>query len=100
MLSASPTSQTAFSFGSNGTVPSVSANSTTNGIVWALDYESGQLFAYDATNLTKILYISSQAAGNRDSFSNVGGHFITPMVTNGKVYVGTGSTVVVFGLLP
>lgn len=100
MLSASPTSQTAFSFGSNGTVPSVSANGTTNGIVWALDYGSGQLFAYDATNLTTILYISSQAAGNRDSFSNVGGHFITPMVANGKVYIGTGSTVVVFGLLP
>ena len=100
MLSTSPTSQTAFSFGSNGTVPTVSANGTTNGIVWALNYESGELYAYDATNLTKVLYISSQAAGNRDSFSNVGGHFITPMVANGKVYLGTGSTVVVFGLLP
>ena len=99
-LSASPTSQTAFSFGSNGTVPSVSANVNTNGIVWALDRESRNLYAYDATDLTKVLYNSSQAAGGRDSFSNVGGHFITPMVANGRVYIGTGTAVAVFGLLP
>jgi uncharacterized protein YjdB len=99
-LSASPTSQTAFTFGSQGTVPSASANGTTNGIVWALDRESRTLYAYDATDLTKVLYTSSQAAGSRDSFSTVGGHFITPMVANGRVYFGTGSTVAVFGLLP
>jgi hypothetical protein len=29
----------------------------------------------------------------------VAGHFITPLVTNGRVYFGTGSTVAVFGLL-
>ncbi|HWY30631.1 MAG TPA: Ig-like domain-containing protein, partial [Candidatus Acidoferrum sp.] len=39
-LSASPASETAFVFGSNGTVPSASANGTRNGIVWALDRES------------------------------------------------------------
>jgi hypothetical protein len=99
-LSASPTSQTAFVFGSNGTVPSASANGTANGIVWALDRESRNFLAYDATDLSKLLYDSSTAAGGRDSFSNVGGHFITPMVANGRVYFGTGSTVAVFGLLP
>jgi hypothetical protein len=99
-LSAAPASQTAFSFGSNGTVPSASANGNTNGIVWALDRESRTLYAYDATDLTRVLYNTSQAAGSRDSFSNVGGHFITPMVANGKVYFGTGTTVAVFGLLP
>jgi hypothetical protein len=99
-LSSPPTSQTAFSFGSNGTVPSASANGTANGIVWALDRESRTLYAYDAADLTKVLYTSSQAAGSRDSFSNVGGHFITPMVANGRVYFGIGSTVAVFGLLP
>jgi Bacterial Ig-like domain (group 2) len=99
-LSGAPTSQTAFSFGSTGTVASVSANLATNGIVWALDYESRTLFAYDATDLTKLLYSSAQAGGSRDSFSDVGGHFITSMVANGRVYIGTGSTVAVFGLLP
>jgi len=104
LLSSAPSSQTAFTFGSLGTVPSVSANGTSNGIVWALDRGSKTLFAYDATDLTKVLYTSAQAAGGRDSFANIGGHFITPMVVNGKVYFGTGSgasgTVVVFGLLP
>jgi hypothetical protein len=99
-LSASPTSQTAFTFGSHGTVPSASANGASNGIVWTLDRESRTFFAYDATDLTKILYTSNQAAGGRDNFSNVGGHFITPMVANGKVYFGTATTVAVYGLLP
>ena len=99
-LSASPASQTSHTFSGNGTVPSVSANSTSSGIVWALDGGAKTLFAYDATDLTKVLYTSAQAAGGRDSFSAVGGHFITPMVANGRVYFGTGSTVVAFGLLP
>ena len=99
-LSSSPTSQTAFTFGSNGTVPSASANGTSNGIVWTLNRESRTFFAYDATDLTKILYTSDQAAGGRDNFSNVGGHFITPMVANGRVYFGTATTVAVYGLSP
>jgi hypothetical protein len=99
-LSASPTLQTAFTFGSNGTVPSASANGTSNGIVWTLNRETRTFFAYDATDLTKILYTSDQAAGGRDNFSNVGGHFITPMVANGRVYFGTATTVAVYGLLP
>jgi len=99
-LSASPASQTSHTFSGKGTVPSVSANSTSSGIVWALDGGAKTLFAYDATDLTKVLYTSAQAAGGRDSFSAVGGHFITPMVANGRVYFGTGNTVVAFGLLP
>ena len=99
-LAASPSSQSAHQFGSNGAVASISANGTSNGIVWALDWGAGTLFAYDATNLTNELYDSNQAAGSRDHFSAVGGHFITPMVANGRVYIGTKTTVVVFGLLP
>ena len=98
-LVTSPATQSAHVFGNYGTVPSVSSNGNTNGIVWALDYEPGILFAYDATDLTKELYNSTQAAGNRDHFSVVAGHFITPLVVNGKVYCGTGSTVAAFGLL-
>jgi hypothetical protein len=67
-------------------VPSASANGRSNGIVWALDRESKNLFAYDATDLTKVQYESGTAAGGRDSFASVGGHFITPMVAKGRVY--------------
>jgi Immunoglobulin I-set domain len=100
LLATSPSTQSAHVFGSNGAVASVSANGTAQGIVWALDWGAGILFAYDASDLTKELYASDQAASNRDHFSAVGGHFIAPMVANGRVYVGTKTTVAVFGLLP
>jgi Ig-like domain-containing protein/immunoglobulin I-set domain protein len=97
-LSASPSSQTTHSFGYPGTTPSVSANGTSNAIVWAIENSGAILFAYDATNLTKELYDSNQAANGRDHFS--GNKFITPVVANGRVYVGTPNSVAVFGLLP
>jgi hypothetical protein len=97
-LASTPSSQSTHSFSYPGTTPSVSANGTTNGIVWAIENSGAILFAYDASNLTKELYDSNQAANNRDHFS--GNKFITPMVVNGKVYVGTATSVAVFGLLP
>jgi hypothetical protein len=97
-LAGTPSSQSTHHFGYPGTTPSISANGTTNGIIWAIENSGAILYAYDATDLTKELYDSNQAAGSRDHFS--GNKFITPMVVNGKVYVGTPSSVAVFGLLP
>ena len=98
-LSTSPTGQTATSFTYPGTTPSVSANGITNGIVWAVENTSpAVLHAYDATNLSHELYNSNQA-GSRDQFGP-GNKFITPIVVNGKVFVGTQNGVAVFGLLP
>jgi hypothetical protein len=97
-LAGTPSSQSTHSFGYPGTTPSISASGTSNGIVWAIENSGAILFAYDATNLTKELYDSNQAAVGRDHFS--GNKFITPMVVNGKVYVGTPNSVAVFGLLP
>jgi hypothetical protein len=92
---ASSVSATSFSY--PGTTPSVSANGTSNGIVWAVEANSpGVLHAYDATNLANELYNSNQA-GTRDQF--VDNKFITPMIVNGKVFVGTPTGVIVFGLL-
>lgn len=51
-LSATPTSQTANPFGSPGATPSISANGTANGILWAAENGTiAGLRAYDATNL-------------------------------------------------
>jgi len=97
-LASAPSSQSTHQFGFPGTTPSVSANGSANGIVWAIENSGAVLFAYDAADLTKELYDSNQAAGNRDHFS--GNKFITPVVVNGKVYVGTPTSVAVFGLLP
>jgi hypothetical protein len=98
-LATSPSSRTSHSFGYPGATPSISANGASNGIVWVVENGgTAVLHAYDATNLATELYNSSQAANNRDTFS--GNKFITAMVANGKVFVGTPNSVVVFGLLP
>jgi len=98
-LQTTPSSQSSTVFSYPGTTPSVSANGTTNGIVWAVENTSGNgiLHAYDATNLGHELYNSNQAAGGRDSFTD--NKFITPVVASGKVFVGTTTGVAVFGLL-
>jgi len=98
-LAATPQSQSAVQFAYPGTAPSISANGTSNAIVWAHENASpGVLHAYDATNLARELYNSNQASGNRDQFG-VGNKFITPTVADGRVFVGTTSGVAVFGLL-
>ena len=101
-LSSTPSSKSATAFNYPGATPGVSSNGTTNGIVWALESSTGSpaiLHAYDATSLAKELYNSAQAPSNRDSFGT-GNKFITPLIINGKVYVGTPSGVAIFGLLP
>jgi hypothetical protein len=99
MLSTSATAQTPTSFGYPGATPSVSANGTSNGIVWAVENSSpAVLHAYNATNLNE-LYNSNQASNVRDQFG-AGYKYITPMIVNGKVFVGTPNGVAVFGLLP
>lgn len=102
LLATSPASQSPMAFGYPGTTPSISSNGTSNGIVWAIENGSatGVLHAYDATNLARELYNSNQAANGRDQFSTDSDNkFVTPMIANGKVYVGTPNAVVVFGIL-
>ena len=100
-LATTPSSKTGNAFPYPGATPSISANGTSNAILWAVENNSkaAVLHAYDATNLANELYNSGQASGSRDQFG-AGNKFITPMVVNGKVYVGTPNGVAVFGLLP
>jgi hypothetical protein len=98
-LGATPQSQSATQFTYPGTAPSVSANGTADGIVWAHENSNpAVLHAYDAANLGHEIYNSNQAAGNRDQFGQ-GNKYITPMIADGKVFVGTTKSVAVFGLL-
>ena len=74
---------------------------TSNAIVWAVVSGKGAaavLHAYNPANLAQEYYNSTQASGNRDAFGN-GEKFITPVIANGNVFVGTPSGVAVFGLL-
>lgn len=98
-LTTSPTSQSAGTYPYPGAFPSISSNQTSNGIVWAVENNNpAVLHAYDATNLAHELYNSNQASGGRDHFG-AGNKFITPIVANGRVFVGTQNGVAVFGLL-
>jgi hypothetical protein len=94
-----------------GPTPTISASPAGNGIVWVLDAAANGtssdgpyaapgpavLRAYNATNLATTLYSSSALAGD------VAGNavkFMTPVVANGKVYVGGDHALTVYGLLP
>ena len=68
--------------------PSISANGTTNGILWLPG--ASKLLAFDATNITKPAIYT----GGTGTLA----HFNAPTVTNGKVYVGASLQVEVFGL--
>ena len=97
-LQASPVAKTTTTFGYPGATPSISSNKGGNAIVWATENTNpAVLHAYNGTTLVE-LYNTNQASGGRDQFG-AGNKFIIPMITNGKVYVGTTTGVGVFGLL-
>jgi hypothetical protein len=104
LLSNSPVSETSRSFSFSTAAPVISANGNSNGILWINDNSSfGSLccqilYAFDASNLGKMLYSSNQAANSRDV---PGGavKFTAPVVANGKVYVGSQGKVSAFGTL-
>ncbi|HEX4595296.1 MAG TPA: hypothetical protein VH157_13530 [Bryobacteraceae bacterium] len=88
-LSTKPVSQSVTTLPFPGTVPSISAQGSQNGVVWMID-SSSQLHAFDASDLAHELY-----RGGVGSYVK----FSTPTIANGKVYVGTKNSLVVFGLV-
>ena len=94
-LATTASSKSSHTFGYPGATPAISANGTSDGIVWVVENSNnGVLHAYDATNLATELYNSTQGSNGQFSANK----FITPMISNGRVYIGTQSSVVVFGL--
>lgn len=85
-----------------GASPVISANGSSDAIVWTLQTNgSGQpaaLHAYSAADVSTRLYSSDENAG-RDS-PGPAVKFTIPTVANGRVYVGSQYQVSVFGLLP
>ncbi len=73
--------------------PSISANGTSNGVLWAI---TGQLLAFDAVTLN-LLYTTNQAPNGRDTLPPIG-HFVTQTVADGKVFVGTKNSLEAYGL--
>jgi hypothetical protein len=93
-----PASVSPDSYGHHSATPSISANGTTNGIVWTTNWATNELRAYAATGFNTELYTSAQAANSRDALGTAV-PFSVPTVANGRVYVGTANSIVVYGLL-
>ena len=104
-ISTSAALQTATTYSNPGVSPVISANGSSNGIPWAIENTgtmgtdragTAVLHAYDARNPVNESYNSAQVASD-----NVGGYvkFSIPTVVNGKVYVGSQSSVTVYGLI-
>ncbi len=97
-LTAGATTAESISPFSYGTTPFVSANGTSAGILWVLDHghpiqdpfhslpAPAILRAYDATNITHLLYSSAQNSADVPGF---GIKFTEPIVANGKVFIAT-----------
>ena len=101
LLSTTPTSSSPESFTFPGPTPSVSANGSTNGIVWVLETDSQHshtevLRAYDALNLATELYNTLQNP-TRDNPGQIV-KFALPTIANGLVYAGSETGLSVYGL--
>ncbi len=103
LFSTTPTSTGPQTSAYPGASPSVSANGTTNGIVWAVQTDgysvpsAAILRAYDASKISTELYDSTQNAA-RDTLG-LANKFVVPTIAYGKVYVGAAGELDVFGLL-
>jgi hypothetical protein len=87
----------------HGATISLSANGTTNGMVWEIDnsnHSSGGpaiLRAYDAMNVATELS-DSMLVGSRDT-AGLALKFTVPTIADGKVFAGTSNELDIYGLL-
>jgi hypothetical protein len=98
LLSAMPTASTEQG-GYPGVTPSISANGSAQGIVWAVNVagSSTVLMAHDAGNVATTLYSSATNAA-RDGAGLPNPHAV-PTIANGHVYLATTNLLNVYGLL-
>jgi len=96
-----PSSQSSGAYGYPGATPSISAQGSSNGIVWTIErtdpVTGAILHAYDATNLGSELWNSGNNGADQAGQEV---KFTVPTVANGKVYVGTATEISVYGLSP
>jgi hypothetical protein len=89
-------------------VPALSANGSENGIFWLVRNTNNtgnvtELSAFNAVNDNGTANLAelynTQDVSGRDALGNTA-HFATPLVANGKVYVGTQTQLKAYGLFP
>jgi hypothetical protein len=100
LLTQQPVSETTVFFGGAGPAStSITAHGNSKGILWAIRHTNPALFAFDPTNLATKFYDSTQALMGRDKLVPVA-RFVTPTISNGKVYIGGKAALAAYGLLP
>ena len=92
-LTTAPVSSSSMTIAHPGSSPVVSANGSSNGIVWAYELGTGNavLHAFNAADVSNELY--SDVVGGYTEFG-------VPTVADGKVYVDSLGTLLVYGLQP
>jgi len=93
-LAVCPTVEAGFSSGAyiGSGSPSISANGTSGGLLWAVTWVGGRsatLRAFDATNLASQLFQGTVGAA---------GSYPTPTIANGTVYVATKQRLYAYGI--
>jgi hypothetical protein len=88
-INTTPLGTSSYSFGDRCGGISLSANGTTDGILWEIGDDSN-LRAYDAVNFPTVLW-----TGSLGSYVKM----TCPTIANGKVYVGTAGNLGVWGLM-
>ena len=103
LLSTSPVSIGRVTYGAFGATSTITANGTTNGIVWEIENTNHSnngpaiLHAYNAMLVDQELYNSNQAGGRDTAGPAV--KFTVPTVADGHVFVGTATELDIYGLL-
>jgi hypothetical protein len=92
LLSTQPVMKGTQQFFFPGATPWISSNGNMNAIVWVVrnpppNGGAAILDAYDATNLSNLLFTSTPGSPNQTGGSFV--RFVLPVVVNGKVYVSS-----------
>ncbi|MEO8727153.1 MAG: Ig-like domain-containing protein [Acidobacteriaceae bacterium] len=90
LMSTTPVSKDTFNYAFPGGQAVVSSNGLSNAIVWGFDYTTGTLHAYDASDVSHVLYVSPG--------TGTGIKYSVPTVVNGRVYVGINRAIVGFGV--
>ena len=99
-MSSTPSHTSAQSAGFPSPTPVITSNGTSSPIVWTVQTDaynsngSAYLRAHDATNISTTLYNSLTNTARDTPGPAV--KFVVPVVTNGKVYVGTGNALARF----
>jgi hypothetical protein len=90
MLSSTPASKGTFTYAYPGADPVISANGSTNGIVWTMDTGNNTVRANDANNVGTYLYSGFISGGVAN--------WAVPTVVSGHVYAAGKTKLYAFGL--